>query len=447
MLKALEQEAEQQDHYAAHLGEVDSDNPVISTEDIVNDRNIPIVKKGSRITKEVAERILQHKLVKPLEHQIQLQQSINGETLLQDILQLLEKYPELKSIHDASQYKASAEQLIRTYVLPPLLIQKLTVFQHSLPEEFDKTLFCTWLATHIAFCAKLDKKDIITTYLAGITHDLGMLHISPHILTKDEQLSAEEWRALQSHVVTSHLILKNIGGDCHDAARAVLEHHERCDGTGYPLEKTKEKLHPCGQIIAIADSLQAVRVNQLAPMGKNLYDTIPFLQMNSANYAEVAYKAAIGLIKSIKIAAQPTIRFNSYRELSNHLLTRGENLDSAAVILQMLLYLSEGLSLGKAGNTMVRVLSPVTRMIRSSGIIEDHIFAWLRQLDDDCDEHCKKDLCEMELMQNELYFQLKKARNSYITFLEQEPNAGDADMMQHLAKVAAKIDEYLESKD
>jgi HD-GYP domain-containing protein (c-di-GMP phosphodiesterase class II) len=447
MLKELEQEAEQHDHYAAHLGKVDADNPVISTEDIVNDRNIPIVKKGSRITKEVAERILQHKLIKPLEHQIELQQSINGEVLLEDIFLLLEKYPELKLIHEGSKHRTSAEQLIRTYVLPPILVQKLTVFRQSLPDEFSKTLFCTWLATHIALCAQLDKQAVTTTYLAGITHDLGMLHISPHILTKKEHLSAEEWRALQSHVVTSYLILKNIGGDCLDAARAVLEHHERCDGTGYPLEKTKEQLHISGQIIAISDSLQAVRVNQLEELGRNLGDTIPFLQMNGATYAEMAYKAAIALIKGVKIQVQPKTRFGSYKELSNHLLTRGENLDSAAVILQILLYLSQDLKLGKAGKTMERVLSPVTRMIRASGIIEEHIFKWLRELGDNCDEQCKKDLCEMELMQNELYFQLKKARNSYITFLEQEPNAGDAETMQHLNKVAAKIDEFLEITD
>jgi len=47
-------------------------------------------------------------------------------------------------------------------------------------------------------------------------------------------------------------------------------------------------------------------------------------------------------------------------------------------------------------------------------------------------------------MQNELYWQLKKVRNSFAYFLELEPNAGPDNMMRHLFNVASSINEYLQ---
>ena len=443
-LKTIEEHAQQQsDYYAEHLGELDSVNPVITTEDIVTNRNVPIVKKGTRVNRDVAQRILQHKLIKPLEHQIQLQQSINGEAILASVHALLDKYPELQLIHTHSGYAAALEQLIKSYVLSPLLVQKLTVLHHRLPHEFEKTVFCTWLAINIAFTAKLDKQPIAITYLASLGHDLGMLHISPHIFAKTEQLTAEEWRAVQSHAVTSYLFLKSLGGVYIDAAHAVLEHHECCDGTGYPMGKTTEHLGLLGQIIAMADSLQAIRVNQLEKTGRNLFHTIPFLQMNNTMHTETVYRAATNFIRKAKVESTPVNRFDNAAELVGHLITRGENLDNAAVILRMLLDLSKALKLGKAGETMLRVIRPVVHMIRSSGVIEEHIFKWLSGVGTDCDTECLNELCDMELMQNELYFQLKKARNAYITFLEQEPAAGSPEEIAHLHKLVAKIDEFL----
>ena len=443
-LKAIEESAQQQtDHYAEHLAEVDTTNPVVATEDILSTRKIPIVKKGTRINRDIAHNILQHKLIKPLEHQVQLEHCLNGEAILTHVLTLLDKYPELKLIHNNSGYTPIVEQLIESSVLSPLLAQKLTVFQQRLPAEFEKTLFCTWLAVNIALTAKLDNQHITITYLASLGHDLGMLHISPHIFSKKEKLAAAEWRAVQSHVVTSYLFLKNLGGIYSDAANAVLEHHECCDGTGYPFGKTMEQLGICGQIIAMADSLQAIRVNQLEAAGRNMLHTIPFLQMNNTTHTETVYRATSMLIRKVKIEYEPTHRFSSLTDLVTYLSSRGEDLDKASVILFLLLYLSLPLNLGKAGKAMLRVLGPVTKRIRSSGLIEEHIFNWLSDLETDCDTQCINELCEMELMQNELYFQLKKARNAYISFLEQEPSAGHTQEMAHLHKLVTTLDEFL----
>ena len=200
-------------YYATHLAEVDKNNCVFSTEDINTDQNLPIVKKGTRITAEIAQRILKHKLMKPIELQIQLEKNIERESLLEQFELLLEKYPDLKELYELTGYKRLFTQLVKSYILSPLLTQKLTVFSQQLPAEFEKTLFCTLLAAIIAFEAKLDKNAITATYLAGLSHDLGLLHISPDILNQENKLSASDWRAIQCHAITGYVFIKNYFDD------------------------------------------------------------------------------------------------------------------------------------------------------------------------------------------------------------------------------------------
>ena len=54
------------DHYAEHLAAVNRTNAVLSSDDIYNQNGALIVRKGTRISEDVAERILAHRLVKPL---------------------------------------------------------------------------------------------------------------------------------------------------------------------------------------------------------------------------------------------------------------------------------------------------------------------------------------------------------------------------------------------
>lgn len=429
--------------YASHLGEVDQSNNVYSTEDIVNEQNMPLVKKGSRITPEIAQRILKHKLLKPIELQVQLDKSIRKETLLKEFERLLKKYVDLEQLFEASEYKKPFLQLVKTYILSPLLIQKLTVFSQQLPAEFEKTLFCTLLATLFAFEARLDKKQIIATYVSGLSHDLGYLHISPDIFKEDKKLTPGEWRAIHSHVITSYVFIKNIGRDYSDVATAVLEHHERCDGSGYPMGKNTDQLGIIGQLIGMADSLQAIRVNQLEKVGRNLRDTLPFVQMNPAIHSEEVYRAAVSAIKKMPDTSKQVNPFKNTDELVNHLMERGETLGNAAVIIRLLLHLSNDLNLLRDGKAMLHIITPFDKMIRQSGLVEEHILKWLEYVKNSDNYNPLDELCELELMQNELYWQLKKSRNSFVNFLEQEPNAGSEEIMQHLNKISQEIDEFL----
>ena len=431
-------------HYVTHLAEVDKTNSVISAEDITTDQNIPLVKKGTRITPEVAQRIVKHKLLKPIEQLVEIEQSIGREELLEQFELLMEKYSDLKQLNENTGRKKVIHLLVKSYILSPLLTQKLTVFSQQLPAQFEKTLFCTLLALNFALEAKLDKNAIQSTYLAGLSHDLGFLHISPDIFRQQDKLTAQQWRAIQSHVITGQMFVNLIEIDNKkDVIDAILEHHERYDGSGYPIGKKELQLGIIGQIIGMADSLQAIRINQFEKIGRNLRDALPFLQMNPTTYSDSVYRAAVSVIKNIPAIEHPVNPFNELDILVKHLINRSERLGNASLLIRLLLHLTNDLNLQKYGKAMQHVIIPFDKMIRQSGLVEEHITKWLEHIQSTEGYNPLNELCELELMQNELYWQLKKTRNTYINFLDQEPNAGSDEIMQHLRKVSAEIDSFL----
>lgn len=429
-------------YYSTHLGEVDKNNNVYSTENIFNHEYFSLVKKGTRITSKVADHILNHQLLKPIELQVQLNNNIAKEALLDKINIVVDKYPDLKHLYEISPAKKFFIQIVRSYILSPILIQKLTVFAQQLPLEFEKTLFCTILAVIIAFEAKLDKNEIRNTYLAGLCHDLGLLHVFPEIHNKNI-LSISEWSSLQTHTLSGYLFINHIERDYSDVAVAVLEHHERCDGSGYPLGKTKKQLGLIGQVIGMADSLQAIRIKKFEEIGRNLRDAIPFLQMNPAIYTEKIYRATVSIIKKIPLPNKSAHSFEDINTLISHLIERGEKLNNASLLIRLLLHLSNQLESNNNAQAMLHVIAPFFKMIKQSGLVEDHILIWLQHIKESQDYRPLNELCELELMQNELYWQLKKARTSFNAFLEQEPNAGSEEIMQQLNSMAEQIDKIL----
>ena len=94
-------------------------------------------------------------------------------------------------------------------------------------------------------------------HAASLMHDVGMSFIPHNIFNKEGALSKEELRKIHEHVVTgSHLLLRF--GDWDEAARMVLDHHERFDGSGYPNALAGDQIHAGGRMLSIIDTFCSI---------------------------------------------------------------------------------------------------------------------------------------------------------------------------------------------
>src|SRR5690554_4220772 len=92
---------------------------------------------------------------------------------------------------------------------------------------------------------------------ACYVHDFGMGFMPLEILHKQEQLAANELQLIHSHVYCSAKLLENMPY-WHEAKMMVLQHHERCDGSGYPLGLKDHEISDGGKILAIIDTFDAM---------------------------------------------------------------------------------------------------------------------------------------------------------------------------------------------
>ncbi len=397
------------DHYAEHLAELDESKDVLSSNDIVNTKGVLLCKKGMHINKNTAEKLVQHKLSQPLENNIMLSDSIDAAMLLEKLHQQLDTYQDCRTIHDKMAFEMLTKKTFMFTRLNPAIIQKLTVINEQMPEQLDKAVFCAWLSLLIAVEMGLDKDTRQQVYLAGLLHDMGFVHLSPDILNKKGALTPEEWRAIQSHVVIGKLLLEQYNDIPREVSQAVLEHHERCDGSGYPANKNDTTLGLIGQIVGVADSIYAIRTKQFERHGRNMYDLLPYLQMNSKTHFYDVYKALNSILKfsGLKLTLPQHANIS---EQAKNLFVRSQALNHAVSALHQcnILDMADELSSNK-DRSLYKISTHVMSMSNESGLVGEDLHTWLKQLASDPDPQAAAELNEIELMLNELHWQLKNA--------------------------------------
>ena len=94
-------------------------------------------------------------------------------------------------------------------------------------------------------------------YLAGLVHDVGKIGVPEQVLRKTGKLDEEEFSWIRKHPEIGSRILKDIP-QMDDILPAVLHHHERWDGAGYPARIAGEEIPIFARIVALADAFDAM---------------------------------------------------------------------------------------------------------------------------------------------------------------------------------------------
>lgn len=94
--------------------------------------------------------------------------------------------------------------------------------------------------------------------LGALLHDIGKMGIPDAILHKPGSLTNEEWMVMRKHPIIGQYILFQAGGVLNALADIVVAHHERWDGTGYPMRLSGEAIPLGARILSVIDSYDAM---------------------------------------------------------------------------------------------------------------------------------------------------------------------------------------------
>jgi len=134
-------------------------------------------------------------------------------------------------------------------------------YNHCVNVAFYAMLIAKWL--------KLAEEEIDQVIQAGLLHDIGKVLIPDEVLNKPGKLSAEEFDIIKSHALLGYHSL-NLFPEISQAIKdAVLLHHERSDGSGYPYGLQDHEIPLIAKIIAIADVYDAMTQDRIYKKGVN----------------------------------------------------------------------------------------------------------------------------------------------------------------------------------
>jgi HD-GYP domain-containing protein (c-di-GMP phosphodiesterase class II) len=115
----------------------------------------------------------------------------------------------------------------------------------------------------IGIAMKLPYEELCILGMGGLLHDFGKTRINKRILDKQCELTMAEFLEVKEHSSIGYNILKFDTTLDYRIMFMALQHHERCDGSGYPWGISKTQIHPLARIVAVADVYDALTTDRV----------------------------------------------------------------------------------------------------------------------------------------------------------------------------------------
>ncbi|MCR2808058.1 HD-GYP domain-containing protein [Paenibacillus soyae] len=170
---------------------------------------------------------------------------------------------------------------------------KILTFSPKVFQETDyllhKSVLSSLTSYLIAQWVGIPQKEWMQVALAGMLKDIGNIRIDKGILTKPTPLTQEESEEMKRHTVLGYQLLKNVAALNEGVKLATLQHHEKVDGTGYPLGIDSTKIHPYARIVSIADIFHSMTLNKAYRKAASPYLVLEQIQSDSFGKLDPAY--------------------------------------------------------------------------------------------------------------------------------------------------------------
>ena len=238
-------------YFIHHVTETGESRSVSASEHIFSQNGIKLLAKGAPINRGVFDRLVAHKLLRPLEASILVDGVLTAFSIRSDVINLVARSSDLQSL---GSERTALYQIPGRLFIHPTIATKLTILKDRIPWLYTSACISAALALHFGARLGLDDSELEMLVSAAIFHDIGELHIDPAILDQEGSLNPEQWRHIFTHPVTGYLMLASIPDYKNGTARLVLEHHERADGSGYPAGLLADELHSLSPAMAIIDT-------------------------------------------------------------------------------------------------------------------------------------------------------------------------------------------------
>jgi HD-GYP domain-containing protein (c-di-GMP phosphodiesterase class II) len=241
-------------YYLKSVADLSESMEVVSSEDVYSQGGIKLINKDTRLDKSFYERMVQHKLaVSPIDRSLTVKGGVTPHSLALEAARMIDEDVALGRMASALPDVLLLRNALAQIVLNPPLTFKLTLAREKRPELYQHSIRVALISLYLGTCVHLKPGEMANLAMAAMFHDLGELHIDPVLLDRTHTLTDSERQYIYAHPMIAYLILKEYPEYHPHVSNAVLDHHERLDGSGYPRNLKGNKINPLSQILAVAE--------------------------------------------------------------------------------------------------------------------------------------------------------------------------------------------------
>lgn len=174
---------------------------------------------------------------------------------------------------DVDKLFASASEILSEETNTYQLMDILSNMHYFDDSTYAHSLNVAMLANILGRWLHLDEEELKMLTVAGMLHDVGKLLMPLEIIKKPGKLTDEEFKIMKQHPYKGYQLLISQKVDKRIAEAALL-HHEKCDGTGYPMGLKSEGINAFAKILTIVDVYEAMTANRVYRNGLCPFEVI-----------------------------------------------------------------------------------------------------------------------------------------------------------------------------
>lgn len=253
----LSTNAPESSHYLRAVTDMAQERAVVTQDAIYTQNGTKLVEKGTQINSHLYDRLVQHKLREPVDSHLSVEGIVDTECLLAAALALTHSAPLARLLVQKTGSAQAMLAPLQAMPLPASMAFKLTVMREQRADLFQHSVLMVLVAVYLGIQAGLKEDDRVALAAAALLHDIGVLHMDTAWLNPQHMMTGAERKHLVAHPITAMLMVRHAQVYPRAVEVAILEHHERMDGTGYPRSLPGHHISPLGRVLLLAEVVTA----------------------------------------------------------------------------------------------------------------------------------------------------------------------------------------------
>ena len=248
-------------HALATILEASETRTIIASNDIFDINGMKLWARDQPVSRDLQRKLMDRALKQPLETCLMAEDGVSNATLQAALQKLIDDQgPLTPLLHPHADALVRCAGTVRLHSVVQLL---LSAVETARPAAFQHAIEAMAVAGALIRARSTDERLVTLAMTAGLLHDVGEMYISPAYGEADtlSTLDVDSYRQLVVHPHIGQLLLTQLTDYPKDIARAVAEHHERLDGSGYPHRLTGDRMSTLGKLLAATEeALAALRL-------------------------------------------------------------------------------------------------------------------------------------------------------------------------------------------